>query len=169
MIKFLSNWAKGIGMAIVIVSILEMILPENKTKKYVKMVLGTYLLFSIISPFINNDIDFDLDEYIETASEAEVNQESMDKRINELYKEQLEEHITSKVEELGYIVKSCKVDIEITDKIDTTKISKVVLDVEQNNRSENDGSKKLSATDKNNLKDVLKKEYEVDEKCLVIN
>ena len=34
MIEFLSSWAKGLGVVIVIVSVLEMLLPNNKTKKY---------------------------------------------------------------------------------------------------------------------------------------
>ena len=55
----------------------------------------------------------------------------MDRRINELYKEQLEKNITSKVEEQGYIVENCSVDIEITDKVETTKINKISLDVKQ--------------------------------------
>ena len=71
-----------------------------------------------------------MDEYIETSGE-EINQESMDRRINELYKEQLEKNITSKVEEQGYIVENCSVDIEITDKVETTKINKINLDVKQ--------------------------------------
>ena len=130
MIKFLSSWAKNIGLAVVIASIIEMVLPENNTKKYIKLVLGTYVLFSVISPFIGKDIDFNLDKYIETSGE-EINQESMDRRINELYKEQLEKNITSKVEEQGYIVENCSVDIEITDKVETTKINKINLDVKQ--------------------------------------
>lgn len=130
MIKFLSSWAKNIGLAVIIASIIEMILPENNTKKYVKLVLGTYILFSVISPFIGKDIDFNLDEYLETSGE-EINQESMDRRINELYKEQLEKNITSKVEDQGYIVENCSVDIEITDKVETTKINKISLDVKQ--------------------------------------
>ena len=48
MIEFLSSWAKGLGLAIVVVSILEMILPNNKTKKYIRMVMGVYILFTII-------------------------------------------------------------------------------------------------------------------------
>ena len=31
MIEFLSSWAKSLGVTIVIVSILEMLLPNNKT------------------------------------------------------------------------------------------------------------------------------------------
>lgn len=71
MIEFLSSWAKGLGVAIVVVSILEMILPNNKTKKYIRMVMGIYIIFNIISPFIENkDIldpsKLDLDTYVAT-------------------------------------------------------------------------------------------------------
>ena len=34
MIENLSSWAKGITLAVIVVSILEMLLPNNKTKKY---------------------------------------------------------------------------------------------------------------------------------------
>ena len=54
MVNFLSSWVKNLSLAIIVVSILEMLLPNNKTKKYVKMVMGLYILFSIISPFIKN-------------------------------------------------------------------------------------------------------------------
>ena len=60
MINFLSSWVKNLALALIIVSILEMILPNNKTKKYVKMVMGLYILFSIISPFIENSSKFNL-------------------------------------------------------------------------------------------------------------
>ena len=129
MIKFLSNWAKNIGLAIILVSILEMILPENKTKKYIKMVLGTYVLFSIISPFINNNIDIDLNDYTENTSVSKVNQNSANKKINEMYKEEMEKNITNIVEEQGYIVDGCDVDIKITDDVDTTKLNKITLNV----------------------------------------
>ena len=44
MIEFLSSWTKGLGVTIVVVSILEMLLPNNKTKKYIRMVLGLSLI-----------------------------------------------------------------------------------------------------------------------------
>ena len=96
MIDFLSSWVKNLGLTIVIVSILEMLLPNNKTKKYIKIVLGIFVIFNIISPFINNKEvfsveNFDLDEYSNSASGNEtVNQESMDRRIEELYIEELD-------------------------------------------------------------------------------
>ena len=58
MVNFLSSWVKNLSLAIIVVSILEMLLPNNKTKKYVKMVMGLYILFSIISPFIKSNFVF---------------------------------------------------------------------------------------------------------------
>ena len=82
MVNFLSSWVKNLSLAIIVVSILEMLLPNNKTKKYVKMVMGLYILFSIISPFIKNSdkLNFeniDVSSYINeelNTSNVEVNQ-----------------------------------------------------------------------------------------------
>ena len=54
MIEVISSWAKSLGVTIVLVSILEMILPNNKTKKYIRVVLGLFVIFNIIAPFIQN-------------------------------------------------------------------------------------------------------------------
>lgn len=112
MINFLSSWVKNLSLALIIVSILEMILPNNKTKKYVRTVMGLYILFSIISPFIENSSkinlnNIDLDSYTKNTKTAsskveEVDQTSMDNRINEIYKEELQKDITQKIEEKGY-------------------------------------------------------------------
>ena len=120
MINFLSSWVKNLALALIVVSILEMILPNNKTKKYIKMVMGLYILFSIISPFIENNTKFNFDnledsfvkQYTEETSSTDIkiNQTSMDDRLNEIYKEQLEKDITEKVEEKGYEMYSGRSD-----------------------------------------------------------
>ena len=90
MVSFLSSWVKNLSLAIVIVSILEMLLPNNKTKKYIKMIMGLYILFSIISPFIQNGNIFNLENldfntYLketQVTSSEKVGQTSTDKRLN---------------------------------------------------------------------------------------
>lgn len=54
MINFLSNWVEGIAIAVIIASIFEMIIPKGNIKKYIKMILGIYVIFSIISPFVDS-------------------------------------------------------------------------------------------------------------------
>ena len=47
MIEFLSNWIQGIAIAVIIASIFEMLLPNGNIKKYVKVILGIYIVFCI--------------------------------------------------------------------------------------------------------------------------
>lgn len=131
MIEILSSWAKGLGITIVIVSIFEMLLPNNRTKKYIRMVLGVYVIFNIVSPLIKNKDVFnfnniDLEEYtsVETSS---VNQTSMNERIKKLYSEELEKDITKKIKEKGYKVEKCKVSVQIAEDEEETKINKIKL------------------------------------------
>ncbi len=138
MIEFLSSWAKGLGLAIVVVSILEMILPNNKTKKYIRMVMGVYILFTIISPFIKNkqtiDVSsFEIEKYSNyTSSSGKTTQTSMDKRIEELYIDKLEKDISKKVREQGYDILNCKVEAQLNDSEENSEISKIKLQVKKN-------------------------------------
>lgn len=106
MISFLKNWIEQIVISVIIVSIFELLIPNGKIKKYIKVVLGIYIIFCIISPFVNstelyNISEVNLDEYIQnmTKTETVVNQESMDLRLQDLYIEQLENDVKKKVEE----------------------------------------------------------------------
>ena len=90
MINFISSWAEQIILAVVIATIIELILPNNKNKKYIQMVIGVYILFNIISPIVNNkeilaDIEeYQLEEYNTTTSEYVIDQSSMDKRLEKI-------------------------------------------------------------------------------------
>lgn len=142
MVENLISWAKTIILAVIVVSILEMLLPNNKTKKYVKMVMGIFILYNIISPFIKNKnlltfSELDLTkESSNISNKIEVNQESMDRRLEELYIEEIEKDITKKVEKKGYIVKSCRVKAKISGKEDDTAITKISLKIEKDKNFE---------------------------------
>ena len=142
MIEFMSSWVKGLGLAIVIVSILEMLLPNNKIKKYIRMVMGLYVLFTIISPFLYNQEVFDvndinIEDYTSVSATTEVDQSSMDKRIEELYIQELEKDITKKIKEKGYEVTSCKVKAQISDEEEETKITKIKLNIQKSQEDTN--------------------------------
>ena len=138
MIEFISTWVKGLGVAIVIVSIIEMILPNNKTKKYIKMVLGIYIIFNIISPLVKNKDklnleNLNLNNYTASTS-ASVDQTSMNKRIEILYENELEKDITTKLKEKGYELSECKVTAKIDENEnnkDENKISNIKIKVEK--------------------------------------
>ena len=79
MINFLGKWIEGIAIAVIVASIVEMILPDGNIKKYVKIVLGIYIIFSIISPFVdrkelyNLNISKEIDTYSNNIVSNETN------------------------------------------------------------------------------------------------
>ena len=62
----ISMWSRSIVVSVIITVVIEMILPENNSKKYIKIVLGIFVVYSIISPvfdfFSNNSVDNIIDK-----------------------------------------------------------------------------------------------------------
>ena len=151
MIEILSSWAKGLGLTIVIVSIFEMLLPNNNSKKYIRMVLGIYVIFNIISPLVKNKEVFSLDnlnlEEYKTIETTVVDQTSMDERIKELYEQELEKDISKKLKEDGYEVRNVKIDAEISNK-EESKINKIKLNIKKRQEEVKEETDKSSTENK---------------------
>ena len=153
MIEFLSSWAKSLGVTIVIVSILEMLLPNNKTKKYIRMVMGVYIVFNIISPFVKskeifNVNDIDINAYKSTETSREVDQTSMNDRIEKLYKQELEKDIKNKINEKGYEVDKCEVNVKIAENEEQTQITKIRLSIKKSEEANTQNQKDKSIENK---------------------
>lgn len=198
MISWISSWAQGIIMAVIIGAIIEMILPEGNSKKYVKIVIGVYVLFTIISPVISkitgktiqvSDI-LELNKYIEETENNSKLYVTLDEdnsnNIKDIYESSLRNDIKAKVAAKGYNAKNIKleieddeeytlkkIDIEIyknmeKDKKNIETIQNVDINISQKS-TENDMQEKLSEKDKRKLKDYLSGVYEIDEKNININ
>ena len=166
MIEFLSSSIKSLGVAIIIVSILEMLLPNNKIKKYIRMVMGIFILFNIIALFIQNKDKFDLNEIslenftqTETVNSTDVNQVSMNQRIEKLYTQEMEKDITKKVEEKGYVVEDCNVIANIKDEENETKITQIRLSIskKQEQADTNENTKSIEETIENKIVTEIQK------------
>lgn len=119
MIKIINSWAQKIIIVVIICTIIEMILPEGKNKKYIKTVIGIYVVFTIISPIISkiNNNTLDLNEYfkIENNETIETSNPIMvdtNEYIEEVYKEKLRTDIKTKIEAMNYSVKNIDLEIE---------------------------------------------------------
>ena len=165
MIEFLSDWAKSLGLAIIIVSILEMILPNNKTKKYVRMIFGLYIIFNIIVPFIQNkDIlnvsNYNLEEYNNYTLNSDLaNNISASSKIEQIYVKELEQDITEKITNLGYKVTTCNAYVKITEKEEDNYIEKIALTVDKTDESQktDDNKKNENETFENQLVEKIQK------------
>lgn len=157
MINFISSWAEQIVLAVIVATIIELILPKNKNKKYIQMVIGVYVLFNIISPIIKNKDNFSVEKYntekYESQSQYEIDQSSMDARIEKIYLEELEKKTQEKFQDNGFVVTKCKVDAVL----DTTKknagISLITIKIEKTDETE-----KLEK-----VKNELATEFEISE------
>ena len=74
MIESLRLWCENLIVATILVMIIEMVLPDGTNKKYIKVIIGIYLMFIVFDPLIslvNNDfsnISFSYEEEIETSA-----------------------------------------------------------------------------------------------------
>lgn len=198
MISWISSWAQGIIMAVIIGAIIEMILPEGNSKKYVKIVIGVYVLFTIISPVISkitgkiiqvSDI-LELNKYIEETENNSKLYVTLDEdnsnNIKDIYESSLRNDIKAKIEAKGYNAKNIKLEIEDDEEYTLKKIDiEIYKNMEKNKKdietiqnvdinisqksTENDMQEKLSEKDKRKLKDYLSGVYEIDEKNININ
>ena len=139
MVETINSWAQKIIIVVIICTIIEMILPEGKNKKYIKTVIGIYVVFTIISPIISkisNSNTLDLNKYfktennitIETSKPAVVD---TNEYIEEVYKEKLKTDIKTKIEAMNYSVKNIELEIETEDEETYGTILKLNLSISQ--------------------------------------
>lgn len=143
MIEFFSEWTGQLVVALIIGTLLEMIMPKGKNKKYVKMLIGIYIIFCMISPFTQINETFSLGSISEKIEEygkesIQENQTSMDARLEELYIEEIEKSISEELYNIGYEVKKCEVQANLNSKIDKSGIESITIKVKKYIKEESD-------------------------------
>lgn len=195
MISWFNSWAQGIILAVIIVTILEMIVPEGKNKKYIKIVMGVYITFTIISPIITkvtgNNFELDVRKYedlfnsnsVQGANEiTSINNHS----IENLYLNTIKTDIKTELDNEGYESKKInitadinveneeakiyKIDIEVTKKQNEKDIKKVnKVEIGNSTDESNIEDSNLSSGEVNKLKEVLAEKYEIEKEKIYIN
>lgn len=154
--EWVSGWIQGIIIAVIISTIIEMILPEGSSKKYIKVVIGVYILFSMVSPVItkltgNNfrvsDI-FDLDEYIETSKNSGSLQNQLESenqnQIKDIYLSSMKNDIKEKIENKGYTVNSVEIEVEDDEQYTLKKIKlQITKNSDSNDEKKTDNTNQI--------------------------
>ena len=132
----MSSWAQGIIIAIIIGSIIQMILPENKNKKYIKVIIGIYILFCIISPVVGKSFnlsEYNIENYLNLQDGTLKNETySYDENVKSIFKENLINNIQSQLNAKGYTSKN--INVEIDDECNILKIK--ITDIYENKNKE---------------------------------
>ena len=204
MITFLKTWTNQIIVAIIIATIFEMILPNGNNKKYIKMVIGLYVLFTIIQPIITkvtgkglDILEFNYEKYfdeeiVETSTEDfEYNNSKL---IEQAYIDNIENDIKLKIEQKGYEVTCCNINIEDSEgeniygtikNIDlrieeieeeptkensnTIKVEDVNISRNNSNINNKDEKSNISEKEKKEIIEYLANEYSITEENITIN
>lgn len=152
--EFLNTWLQGIIVAVVIASIIQMILPNGNNKKYIKVVLGVYVVFQIITPvinkFFNSDFEvsslIDIDKYTKKMKTYEVSSKNTDinktneDSIKQIYITNLKKDIKTKLEDKDYLIKDVEVQVENNENYDIKSLV-IYVNGKNDNKEENNKEK----------------------------
>lgn len=196
MIEFLSSWAQGIIVAVIIATLIEMILPNSSSKKYVKVVIGMYILFTIVSPIIKKlggkDINLNtinIEKYEQQISKSDNTisrkfEDNNTRSIKDIYVSNLKADISAKLKEKGYEIDTSDIQIKDDENYTIEKITLKLIKMEQKQEKNNEivintveigntisqkDSKTLSDDDKQEVKDYIIETYDIDKKNINIS
>lgn len=131
MLEWFRSWATGIVIAVIIATIIEMILPNSTSKKYIKIIIGIFIVYTVISPVIGSFKGEDLnnyikvENYIQSSSNALKTNEVSDNAqssIKKIYAQNLQNDLKTKLKEKGYISNNINISISNDDKYNIERI-----------------------------------------------
>lgn len=169
MILKLKQWCEGIVIAIIITIIIEMLIPDSN-KKYVKVVIGIYIMFVSLNPILellHYDINFENILGIDAVQTSS----NVDSKIKDVYVLGIEEKIKEDIENLGYAIENVEVLVDEN----YENISEISLKVGNSKNSNFIKIEKVSIGEKENIKNqyndivsFLETNYSVDESKIII-
>lgn len=125
MIPKIREWCETIIVAIVISIIIEMLIPNGNNKKYIKVVIGVYILFVTLNPILELlSYDLDFDKLFEM-SVIETSTTDFDENIKDVYINGIKDTMKNEIKELGYKVEK----LEITFDPSYTNIEKIEIKI----------------------------------------
>ena len=162
--NWISGWIQGIIIAVIIGTIIEMLLPDGNCKKYIKVVIGVYILFSIVSPVITkvtgnefrvSDI-YDINTYIEVSAKSsqENIENSQQNQIKQVYITNLKNDMKQKIQEKGYSVKSLTLEISNDEQYTLKKIFAQVSKRKNEENNEVKGVNEINITISNTTENI---------------
>lgn len=166
MIEFLRNWSQQLIIVLMILIIIEMIIPSNSSyRKYIKVIFGIFLLYTIIFPILNVKAeDIDIEKYLKNEYKVEneknvVNTINYDKQIEQTYKVKLKDSIEEFINEKGY--EQIKFDVDLQYSQENIEINKIILKIKKQDTQEGVGKIKIQSNEKVSQDEIEKLTEEI--------
>lgn len=189
MVSYISNWAREVILAVIVSIILEMILPSKaKNTKYIKTVIGIYVMYVMIAPalklinggtidFSNSNYEKYFNEEIYSTLENNIKDVEQD-NLKETYELGVKQDIEEKLRQKGYIVSNINLDINLKENSEEYgTIKKIEIQLSKKNEKESEiqvnkikiGEDKISDTEKNEIINFVSQEYGINFEKIDIN
>lgn len=171
MILEIKSWCEGIIVAIILCIIIESLIPEGNNKKYIKVIIGIYIMYVSLNPLLNLlNYNFDFKIFEEYAKTEEVST-LPENNIKDIYVFAIEQNIKNEIEELGYKIDDVKVFVDLN----YEKIEKIELKINNNGlKNKNQIAEQIalsnenSMTNYNDILDYISQNYQVNLENIII-
>lgn len=161
MIDFLKIWVRDIALIFVIISIIEMVLPNSNVKRYIDMIIGFLIIIVIVTPFIKLTYkDFDIDREIFKNNMEEIKPMyknnlnlslQQEEQIKNTYLTKIEEEIKNLVNEnTNYRVEKANITI-YEEEFKYGKIKNIELEIKEEGKERDQLDKLITI---NNIEEI---------------
>lgn len=176
LIAFINSWVQGIIVAVILATIIEIILPEGNNKKYIKTIIGIYIMFVIVGPLIskmlNKDVNIEsiMQNTTSTMSKLETNNNitiETNAYIEKTYKQKLEEDIKNKSSEKGYNISFLNLAIETGDSEEYGQINNIAMKIDKIDKTIEDEREEKKGTTNNTIDNVKNVQISVSDNKII--
>lgn len=144
--EWIRSWSEGIVISIIIATLVEMLLPNNSSKKYIKIIVGVFVVYNIIYPVLSMFTSVDVEQtlkvndILQTSTSMEYEYNSINQNavnsVRGIYKQNLENSIRTGLKSEGYEAGNLSVKISNDDNYNIEKIDLEITNKEQNVQEE---------------------------------
>ena len=163
-----------------------MILPNGNSKKYIKTIMGVYILYTIIAPAIRlitgSDLKINYSDYEKYFGNMETSSKVEGIKIEDTYKTEIGKQMKTDTEKMGYEVTSLKFDLDtenwIIDNVnmyvkksvkEKSKENRIDIEIENIEVGDKKTENSLNSDEINQIKQMISENYGVDTKKITIN
>ena len=188
MLEWFRSWATGIVIAVIIATIIEMILPNSTSKKYIKIIIGIFIVYTVISPVIGSFKGEDLnnyikvENYIQSSSNALQTNEVSDNAqssIKKIYAQNLQNDLKKYLSSFDINISISnddkynieRIDIKVDEKVtnsnqDEKQVKTIVDNIKaikiKVKKDDSQNNAIITENDKNEIKEYIKQIYQID-------
>ena len=159
MLGWLKSWVNQVIVAIIIAVIFELILPNGKNKKYIKMIINLYVLFVLVNPIVSKFITLSdnqfsgatLKKYFTPENAIEVNSNLNSKEIiQNTFEKTIKDDIKNKLALKGYKTTSLSIYIYNNDE-NNMQIKSIDIEVQKDDKENKSSSNSINEIEKINI------------------